>query len=108
MSRAKAPGSDREPAVAYDPTANNYLVVFSRSMGVNYPCANVYGQRFAATGTRMGANFQSIAAPQWRVRTVGRPSYSDAAKSYFLVWSDTRNAEHPRTRRLRAATLRAR
>jgi hypothetical protein len=84
-----AMGSQSEPAVAYNPTATEYLVVWqdNRGTGVN-GAYNVYGQRVDADGTMLGTNF--VIAEASSAQEKPKVAFSTDATGYLVVWEDTR------------------
>jgi hypothetical protein len=70
-----------DPAVVFNPTENEYLVVWRDG------ASGVFGQRLSATGTQVGANDFQVGdgnAP-------GQPTavaYNPAANEYLVVWKD--------------------
>src|SRR5512136_1653109 len=55
ISGAGATGADGNPAVVWNSTADQYLVVFEDSRRPSGP--EIYGQRFAGDGSTRGVNF---------------------------------------------------
>lgn len=78
------------PRVAYNPDANEYLVVWQDSRTSSTTSTDIYGQRIAADGALVGANI-AIAT---EAHAQNRPavSYSTAASMYLVAWDDERNS----------------
>lgn len=87
----QAIGDDWTPAVEYNPTAGEYLVVWSDGRDWGTRGTDVYGQRVAADGTLLGANFR-ISGPQ-ATSNEGSPAlvYNPALDHYLVVWTDRRS-----------------
>ncbi len=82
-------GSQSKPAIAYNPTATEYLVVWedSRGTGAN-GAVNVYGQRVDADGTMLGENF--VIAEAVGEQSEAAVAFSTNATGYLVVWEDGR------------------
>lgn len=78
------------PRVAYNADANEYLVVWQDSRTSSTTSIDVYGQRIAADGSLLGANF--AIATQAEVQNRPAVSYSTAASMYLVAWDDERNS----------------
>jgi hypothetical protein len=74
------------PSVAYNSSANQYLVAWKDNRNGN---ADIYGQRVDATGSLAGGNFVICSA----VNEQNAPSaaYNSSANQYLVVWYDARN-----------------
>ncbi len=97
MGPAGAPDFDAYfPAVIYNSTDNEYLVVWSGNPGPNEEF-EIYGQRiFATTGTQVGANDFRISdmGPSGNVSYIAsRPAitYNEFLNEYLIVWEGDDN-----------------
>jgi hypothetical protein len=92
ISGADATSDDWTPAVAWNGTANQYLVVWRDDRHSSIPDFEVYGRRVSAAGAPLGANFE-IGGPD---ATVGESDpdviWNGAANEYLVVWQDFRNS----------------
>ncbi|MBN2113194.1 MAG: hypothetical protein JW785_03605 [Acidimicrobiia bacterium] len=82
---------DLGPAVAYNVTANQYLVVWSDARNASTRGTDIYGRRVSATGTLIGGEFR-ISDPG----AVGDDcspavAHNPNSKEYLVVWEDWRN-----------------
>lgn len=76
------------PAVVYNPTANNYLVVWEED-GAADEQFEIYGQLISATGTEIGSDFRiSNASDVGSNRDAFDPvvAYSSSANEFLVVW----------------------
>ncbi|MCU0599777.1 MAG: hypothetical protein MUE70_11050 [Desulfobacterales bacterium] len=81
-----AANTQDSPSVAYNSSANQYLVAWKDHRNGN---ADIYGQRVDATGSLAGGNFVICSA----VNEQNAPSaaYNSSANQYLVVWYDARN-----------------
>lgn len=90
ISGPGAAGWESEPSVAYDPAANEYLVVWSDTRGLGVT-SDIFGQQLAANGARIGGNFR-ISGPEG---TTGNwdssVAYDSASDQFLVIWTDSRN-----------------
>jgi hypothetical protein len=79
----------RDPAVAYNSTDNEYLVVWHDSGDPASDDLDTYGQRVSSAGTLVGDNFpiSTAAGYQWHPAV----AYNSAGNEYLVVWEDFRN-----------------
>jgi hypothetical protein len=84
--------AENSPAVAYDPDADGYLVVWSDSRNdVFLRGADIFGRRVSAAGVPQGHDFL-ISGP----KALGHDydpavAYSPDSAEYLVVWTDYRN-----------------
>jgi hypothetical protein len=89
--RIDAPGSAgasaEDPAVASNPVAGEYLVVWADWRDAEFPLwgASIYGARLAADGTLMGADFEVGFGSLENVDP--EVAYHAAASRYLVVWT---------------------
>lgn len=90
ISGPAATETEWDPAVAYSPTANLYLVVWAdtrdRSRG-----ADIVGQRVTANGVRLGSNFRISDLAATGYQTDPAVAYNPAANQFLVVWEDYRH-----------------
>jgi hypothetical protein len=88
--RISGPGAvsdETYPAVAWNATADQYLVIWIDWRNGSY--ADIYGRRLKGDGTALGADFRvSVSAP----KDEGLPDvvWNATKNQYLVVWSDTR------------------
>jgi len=83
---ASATNYQAEPDVAYNSTANEYLVVWHDG------AVNIQAQRLAADGSRIGEPFNVTIAPRFQYNP--SVAYNPDTNEYLVVWSDFRNSTH--------------
>ena len=92
ISSPAATTDQYEPAVVSNPAANEYLVVWEDTRDTGTRGADIYGQRLAADGSRIGGDFRisGVAA----TANEGEPAvaWSQDTDSYLVVWQDARDA----------------
>jgi hypothetical protein len=81
----------REPSVAYNSTASQYLVVWMADIDSSAATQEfeVFGQRLAADGTELGGDFQiSNVDPAGEARDAFEPAvaYNPEANEYLVIW----------------------
>jgi RHS repeat-associated protein len=79
---ATAAQSENRPAMAYNSTANEYLVVYERSISASN--TDVYGQRVSATGSLVGSVILIANATNNERRP--RLAYNANSNNYLVVW----------------------
>jgi hypothetical protein len=89
MSGGGAIADDVTPAVVYNTTAHEYLVVWSDGRSEATRGFDIYGQRFSGAGVAQGGNFRISGAPDDQTNPV--VAYNPAANQYLVVWSDGRS-----------------
>jgi hypothetical protein len=92
ISGPQATGEDWFPAVAWNQTANEYLVVWEDLRSDSTRGHDIYGRRVGADGARLGADLR-ISGP----KATGNENYpavawNQDANQYLVVWQDDRNS----------------
>jgi len=92
ISGAGAQGEDGYPAVAWNATTNQYLVVWQDQRSAATRGADIYGRLVDAQGVPVGADFR-ISGPNATEDDL-RPAvvWNGAADQYLVVWQDQRNS----------------
>ncbi len=92
ISGPDATSDDWTPGVAWNGTANQYLVVWRDDRNSAIPDLEIYGQRVSAAGVPLGADFE-VGGPD---ATVGESdpdvTWNGATNEYLVVWQDFRNS----------------
>jgi len=84
-------GAYEPPAVAFNPAANQYLVVWSDLRDDHTRGQDIYGRRLRANGTAIGGDFL-ISGPGADDDEEGPAvAYSAATNQYLVVWGDGRD-----------------
>jgi YD repeat-containing protein len=83
LALATTSQSETRPAIAYNSTANNYLVVYERQ--VSATDTDVYGQWVSATGSLLGSAF-AIANTSARQERRPRAAYNAIGNNFLVVW----------------------
>jgi len=91
ISGGAATGNESRPAVTYNTTSNQYLVVWQDTRHVppeyiNARSISVYGQRVKANGDRAGWNFP-IRAGTFRNHGSPSVSYNSSDNQFLVVWN---------------------
>jgi len=95
ISGPDATADNWSPAVAYNSAANQYLVVWHDERNQAERGTDIYGQRLAADGTRVGADRRiSGGAPSYGEYDPA-VSYNSAGNQYLVVWRDQRKMAWP-------------
>jgi hypothetical protein len=92
ISGALATALESNPAVAYHPSDNRYLVVWLDKRDYATRGTEIFGQRITAAGARVGGNLRIS-----RAGAVGDELYpvvvsNPAEDQYLVVWEDSRDA----------------
>lgn len=88
ISPRTATGDERDPAVAWNATANEYLVVWVDDRNYDARGYDIYGRRVAADGTRIGRDFRISGRPATGSELLPEVVWNAAANEYFVVWRD--------------------
>jgi hypothetical protein len=92
ISGPDATSDDWTPAVAWNGTANQYLVVWRDDRNSAIPDFEIYARRVSAAGVPLGANFE-VGGPE---AIVGESdpdvTWNGATNEYLVVWQDFRNS----------------
>ncbi|HSQ38156.1 MAG TPA: hypothetical protein VLS92_09725 [Acidimicrobiia bacterium] len=86
-----ADGEDRSPAVAYNPAANQYLVVWSDARSGASRGQDIYGQRISATGTAVGGELRISGPAAIKNEAYPAVAYNSTSNQYLVVWEDWRS-----------------
>jgi hypothetical protein len=86
VSGAAAVSHEAHPAVAWNQTANQYLVVW---IDWRDAWADIYGRRVSAAGVPLGADFR-ISVDATRDEGIPDVVWNATWNQYLVVWSDTR------------------
>ncbi len=79
------PAAQAAPAVAYDPSADQFLVVWQQA-GNGW---DVYARRVNGQGVPVGVAFSLAAGAS--DQTAPAVAYNDAAGAFLVIWEDSRN-----------------
>jgi Ca2+-binding RTX toxin-like protein len=89
-SEMDASSDARSPAVAYNPAANNYLVVWEQDGHDDPDEFEIFGQLVSATGTEVGTDFRisntTLSNGPNRDSTAAAVAYNSTANEYLVVW----------------------
>jgi hypothetical protein len=91
ISGGAADGSDRDPAVVWNQTANEYLVVWDDGRDLYVRGSDIYGQRVDAGGTLLGFNLRICGAAAYGYEDAPAVAWNETANEYLVVWQDERN-----------------
>jgi hypothetical protein len=92
ISGLLATATDSQPAAAWNPAANEYLVVWMDYRNLSSRGVDIAGQRVSADGSMPAANF-AVSGPAARGNeSLPAVVWNGTAGEYLVVWSDTRNA----------------
>lgn len=87
ISNGGATADEYSPAIAYDSTDAEFLVVWQDQRSGVF---GIYGQRVEAGGPKTGSNFRISRGPA--DESGPAVAFSDTADQYLVVWEDERNA----------------
>lgn len=90
-SGANATENDLNVAVAYNPSAGQYLVVWQDARQLGTRGYDIFGQRVDEDGTRLGANFRISDAAALSSEYTPAVTFSVTSNQYLVVWSDGRD-----------------
>jgi hypothetical protein len=92
ISGPNAWSHEATPAVAYDSTANQFLVVWTDPRNIDTRGDDIYGRRVSAAGAPVGANFR-ISGPN-AISYEANPAvaYNSTSNQFLVVWQDYRNS----------------
>lgn len=79
------------PRVAYNPDADEYLVVWEDSRTLSTTSSDIYGQRVAGDGSRLGSNF--AVSNNSEAQNNPDVAYSSASQQYLVAWDDDREGD---------------
>jgi len=85
-----ATSEDRAPAVVWNDTTRQYMVVWEDGRNDLARGTDICGQRVSGVGSRVGPDFQ-VSGPG-AISDDGRPAvaWNDTANQYLAVWEDER------------------
>jgi hypothetical protein len=87
-----ATSEDRAPSVVWNDTTRQYLVVWEDGRNEPTRGSDIFGQRLATTGSRVGPDFQVGGPGATAEDTQPVVAWDDTANRYLVVWEDARNA----------------
>jgi len=93
ISGGSATADDRSPAVAWNETAGEYLVVWQDWRGYDTRGHDIYGQRVSADGVVIDLNFRISDAFALDDEYSPVVVVNEATGHYLVVWQDYRNYE---------------
>lgn len=86
-----ATASEYMPAVAWNQTRHQYLVVWSDSRNAGTRGMDIYGQRVSASGERLRGNFLISGDAATDEESQASVAWNGTANEYLVVWEDRRN-----------------
>jgi len=92
ISGPKATTEDWSPAVAWNPAANQYLVVWTDGRNWETSEDDIYGRRLGSDGRPIGGDFR-ISSRKEESATEPDVAWNQANLQYLVVWEDWRNWE---------------
>lgn len=87
LAISTASNNQYDPAIAYTPTADEYLVVWVDNR--NSASDDIYGQRVDTDGALLGADFAICTASKDQSKPA--IAYNSLANEYLVVWGDGRD-----------------
>jgi len=90
--RSVGPGDERNPAVAYNSNADQYLAVWEDGRHYSTRGTDIYGQRLAADGSRIGGAFRISGILATSSEYNPAVAYNATANQYLIVWEDYRDS----------------
>jgi len=84
-------GHDSLPAVAWNETRGQYLVVWADGRNWNTRGNDIYGQRVSATGERLRGNFRISGDAATAEEAQPSVAWNADTNEYLVVWEDRRN-----------------
>ena len=85
------PASQRQPRLAFNPSRNDYLLVWSDSRNAIATGLDIFGQLLRENGLPKGGSFSVSTAPA--DQTDPAVAYSSRTNDYLVFWSDNRDPE---------------
>jgi len=83
-------GNGLKPAVAWDDSANQYLVVWQDRRNESTSGYDIYGQGLSAAGARVGGDFRISGPDATAHEESPAVAYNGAADEFLVVWQDRR------------------
>ncbi len=90
LALATAAQSENHPAISYNSTANEYLVVYERSVSASN--TDIYGQRVSVTGALVGSPI--VLANSTRNERRPRLAYNPNSNNYLAIWEYDQNGSN--------------
>jgi hypothetical protein len=90
ISGGQATDDEYDPAVAYNPAANQYLVVWGDGRQYSSRGWDIYGQRVRANGTLAGSNIRISGVDATGDDEKPAVAFNSASKQFLVVWEDER------------------
>jgi len=91
ISGPAATKHDSDPAVAYNSTNTQYLVVWTDTRNEGSRGTDIYGQLVSAEGTRIGGDFRISGPAATNNESDPVVAYNSINNEYLVVWVDWRN-----------------
>jgi hypothetical protein len=91
ISDTAATSDEVDPAIAWNATDDQYLVVWSDHRNSTTRGYDIYGQRVATNGSRVGAVVRISGTTATSSESEPAVAWNAAAEQYVVVWEDTRN-----------------
>ena len=91
ISTFRAQGHEYEPAVAYDATANQYLVVWRDTRNAVTRGHDIYGLRVGTDGKRIGKDFRISGVNATAYENDPAVAFNPTVGQFLVVWQDGRN-----------------
>jgi len=89
------PSSQVGPAVAWNETADRYLVVWEDWRNEGTTGTDIYGRQFGAGGGALGAEFRITGGVSDSRERMPAVAWNQTANEYLVVWEDWRNSSGP-------------
>ncbi len=91
ISGSNATANDYFPAVAWNQTANQYLVVWQDERSLSTRGSDIYGRRVGAGGAAIGGDFRISGSNATSDDDWPAVTWNQTANQYLVVWEDGRN-----------------
>lgn len=91
VSGPRATEWEFNPAVAWNETANEYLVVWDDERNLSTRRGDIYGRRVSAAGAPIGGDFRVSGPGATSGEWTPAVAWNQTANEYLVVWSDERN-----------------
>jgi hypothetical protein len=91
ISGPAATGDENDPVIAYNPTADQFLVVWEDTRDEAASGWEIYGNLLSADGQRLGSDFRVSGDGAVRGELAPAVAYGTGADEYLVVWMDERN-----------------
>jgi hypothetical protein len=90
ISGTGATADDLTPAVVWNGTAQEYLVVWQDARNEATRGTDIYGQRVSATGSLLGSNFRVVGKGATTEDSDAAVVWNGTSNQYLIVWEDDR------------------